>query len=273
MHEASLICRWGRVTLTALALLGTTAAAEPPIPLDRAHAHNDYEHPRPLLDALQQGFCSVEADVWLVEGELLVAHDRDQVQGGRTLESLYLTPLHERVRAHGGRVYPEGPGFTLLIDFKSEAEPTYAVLKDLLKKHAAMLTRFADGEVKTNAVTVIISGNRPAELIKSEPDRLAALDGRLSDLEDLPPAHVMPLISDNWRNHFQWRGDGEFPEAEQAKLRELVQRVHSAERRLRLWAAPDVPAAWMVQWEAGVDLINTDKLTGLADFLKSAALK
>jgi hypothetical protein len=29
--------------------------------LTRAHAHNDYHHPRPLLDALDHGFCSVEA--------------------------------------------------------------------------------------------------------------------------------------------------------------------------------------------------------------------
>jgi hypothetical protein len=268
MNQAAHFLRGCWFGLAVLVLPGAGTTAELPVPLVRAHAHNDYEHPRPLLDALQQGFCSVEADVWLVEGELLVAHDRDKVQGGRTLESLYLTPLHERVRAHGGRIYPDGPGFTLLIDFKSEAEPTYAALKELLTKHAAMLTRFAGGAVKTNAVTVIISGNRPAELIKSEPDRLAALDGRLSDLDDLPPAHVMPLISDDWRNHFQWRGEGELPEAERAKLRELVERVQSAGRRLRLWASPDVPAAWAVQWEAGVDLINTDKLAGLAEFLK-----
>src|ERR1043166_3466380 len=55
-------------------------------PLVRAHAHNDYEHGRPLLDALDQGFCSIEADVWLVDGKLLVAHDRDRGKSERTLE-------------------------------------------------------------------------------------------------------------------------------------------------------------------------------------------
>jgi hypothetical protein len=35
-------------------------------PLPNAHAHNDYHHPRPLLDALDAGFCSVEADVFVV---------------------------------------------------------------------------------------------------------------------------------------------------------------------------------------------------------------
>ncbi|HET6325009.1 MAG TPA: hypothetical protein VFG04_09940, partial [Planctomycetaceae bacterium] len=48
-------------------------AAEP-TPLIRAHAHNDYEHKRPLFDALDQGLCSVEADIFLVDGQLLVGH-------------------------------------------------------------------------------------------------------------------------------------------------------------------------------------------------------
>ncbi len=33
-------------------------------PLTRAHAHNDYEHKRPLWDALDRGFGSVGADIW-----------------------------------------------------------------------------------------------------------------------------------------------------------------------------------------------------------------
>ena len=36
------------------------------------------------------GFTSVEADVWLIDGELRVAHDLEDAVPGRTLESLYL---------------------------------------------------------------------------------------------------------------------------------------------------------------------------------------
>ena len=70
---------------------GTAAPAR--YPLRHAHAHNDYEHPRPLLDALDHGFTSVEADVFLVDGQLLVAHDPADLDPARTLESLYLDPL------------------------------------------------------------------------------------------------------------------------------------------------------------------------------------
>src|SRR5262245_1989348 len=58
-------------------------------PLINAHAHNDYEHAHPLFDALDQGFASVEADIYPVDGELLVGHNRRDLKPERTLESLY----------------------------------------------------------------------------------------------------------------------------------------------------------------------------------------
>ena len=41
-------------------------------------------------------------------------------------------------------------------------------------------------------------------------------------------------------------------------------------RRLRLWGTPDRPAVWELLRESGVDLINTDDLTGLRAFLTAA---
>ncbi|MCY2994623.1 MAG: hypothetical protein NTY19_43195 [Planctomycetota bacterium] len=78
-------------------------------PLIRAHAHNDYQHSRPLLDALDHGFCSVEADIFLVDGQLLVGHTALELKPQRTLQALYLDPLRHRVQDNGGRVYRDGP--------------------------------------------------------------------------------------------------------------------------------------------------------------------
>ncbi|MFN3648677.1 MAG: phosphatidylinositol-specific phospholipase C/glycerophosphodiester phosphodiesterase family protein [Armatimonadota bacterium] len=247
-------------------LLAAAAVAAAPTPLPRAHAHNDYLHARPLLDALEHGFCSVEADIHLVDGELLVAHDRDQVRPERTLRALYLEPLRRRVRENGGRVYRGGPGFTLLIDLKGEAEPTYAVLRPLLRDYAEMLTRFRPDETREGAVTVILSGNRPRAALEAEPERWAALDGRLPDLGTGVSRHLVPLVSDNWRAHFTWHGEGPPPAAERARLRERVERAHREGRRIRFWATPDLPAAWKELDEAGVDLVNTDDLPGLSAF-------
>src|SRR4051794_7241519 len=84
-------------------------------PLLNAHAHNDYAHPRPLFDALDQGFTSVEADVFPVDGELLVGHNRRDLKPDRTLETLYLAPLADRVEKNSGHVFPQATRFFLLI--------------------------------------------------------------------------------------------------------------------------------------------------------------
>jgi len=94
-----------------------------------------------------------------VNGRLLVAHDRDKVKPERTLEALYLDPLRERVKQNGGRVYSSGPTFTLLVDVKSDAEPTYAALRGVLRQYADLLTLFRINATETKTVTVILSGN------------------------------------------------------------------------------------------------------------------
>ena len=256
--------------LLLLALYSLTAFAQIGSPLRQAHAHNDYEHQRPLLDALSHGFTSVEADVYLVDGKLLVAHDREDLKSDRTLSALYLDPLKKF--ANGKKsIFPTGETLTLLIDFKTEAEPTYTALRSLLENYREMLTSFEETSIKTNAVTVIISGNRPREILLREDMRYAAFDGRLADLgKKNLPVSFMPLVSDNWNLHFTWKGSGEFPADQRAKLQSLVQQTHAENRKLRFWATPDTEAAWRILQESGVDLINTDKLGELANFLRPA---
>lgn len=248
-------------------------ATKPPvktiIPQINAHAHNDYEHRRPLLDALDHGFCNVEADVFLIGDQLLVAHNLIDVRPGRTLEALYLLPLQKRIKANGGQVYRDGPAFTLMIDFKSDGTKTYAVLEKLLAEYDAMLSSVRDGKLTPGAVSIVISGNRDKKAIAASKVRYVGIDGRLSDLDSKLPAHLMPWISDRWSSHFSWRGTGEMPEAERKKLREIVVRAHEKGRRVRFWATADREAMWRELHDAQVDLINTDDLAGLEKFLLS----
>jgi len=237
------------------------------VPLPQAHAHNDYRHNRPLLDALERGFCSVEADIFLVDGKLLVGHHPRELTPERTLESLYLAPLAERVQANGGRAFPNGPTLTLLIDIKTNASVTWPVLHKTLTQYGKMLTRVENGTVVEGAVVAVISGNRPFKEIAEVSPRYAGLDGRLSDIDTEMPADLMPLISDHWFRHFKWNGEGPIPDKEREKLLNIVERVHASERRLRFWATPDNEPMWRELHAADVDLINTDDLDGLRRFL------
>ncbi len=239
-------------------------------PLAHAHAHNDYLHRRPLRDALDHGFTSVEADIFLIDGKLLVAHDEKDVRPERTLMGLYLDPLRELARRNGGWVFDKGRSVLLLIDVKSEAESTYAALHGILSEYRDILTSVEDGKFEAKAVTVVVSGNRAIETIAAQKKRYAAIDGRFLDLESTLPAHLIPLISDNWQKHFKWTGDGPIADAEREKLHAIVKQAHERGRRVRLWATPEAPAVWKELLAAGVDLINADDLQGLENYLRHA---
>lgn len=253
-------------------LVGVGHTGEAVRPLPAAHAHNDYAHPRPLLDALDQGFCSVEADVHLVEDRLLVAHDAWQVKPERTLQALYLDPLRNHARTNAGRIHPGGPPFHLLIDFKTAAEPTWAALAPVLETYADILTEFTASTTQVRAVTIVLSGNSPRPQVAALPRRFAGIDGRLPDLDANPSPHLVPWLSENWNNHFQWRGFGEMPAQDANKLADIVRRAHGQDRKVRFWGAPDIAAIWRVQRDAGVDFINTDKLADLREFLKESGV-
>jgi hypothetical protein len=262
----ALCCLWG-------ALVTSPAAAADAAPLPAAHAHNDYEHNRPLLDALDNGFCSVEADIWLVDGRLLVAHDRENVEPDRTLEALYLDPLRARIKRNGGSVYRDGPAFTLLIDLKSAAVPTYTVLRDVLALYGDIFTSVRGGEATAGPVTAVLSGSRNKafeEMIvgpSAAEVRHAGIDGRLSDLDSDVPSHMMPMISDRWTSHFKYTGGGDMPADERDKLVRIVTKAHEHGRRVRFWATPHNEDFWQVLYDAGVDHINADDLERLRDFL------
>ncbi len=267
---------WPSGTLLVLSLINSTVNAQTPgtatattPPLVNAHAHNDYEHTRPLLDALDQGFTSIEADVYVIEGELLVAHNLFDISKERTLKKLYLQPLQERATANNGRIYKGGPTVTLLVDIKTNGAAAYAVLHELLAQYDSLISVTEDGKYTEKAVTVIISGDRPIQEIEDSRPRRAGIDGRIADLDSDQPAALLPLISDNWTSHFRYRGVGLMPDAERVKLRDMVTRAHSKGRRIRFWATPETPLLWQELKAAGVDLIGTDELEKLSTFLRS----
>lgn len=271
------------VTVLGVSLLLATpvaAHAAPPSgptdgvqPLERAHAHNDYEHPRPLFDALSHGFRSVEADVWLVDGELCIGHDAPDC--GRTLTSLYLDPLAEIARANGGSIYDGSTEpLRLYVDVKDGGPAVWKVLNDQLDDRPQLVTSWVDGREVTRAVEVVVSGQLANQTFDDRV-RWATGDGRFTTP---PPADAtsadLVVLSDNWTKLFTWQGVGPMPADQRRKLHDLVDRAHADGHEVRFWATPDIvpdarAAVWRELVDADVDQINTDHLPELEEFLKS----
>ena len=72
-----------------------SAAAQKKYTTANAHSHNDYEQASPFSLAYQHRFGSIEADIWLKDGNIFVAHDAKDIQASRTLAALYLDPIKQ----------------------------------------------------------------------------------------------------------------------------------------------------------------------------------
>jgi hypothetical protein len=234
-------------------------------PLDRGFAHNDYAHPRPLWDALANGFTFVEADVFLVDGKLLVAHDLKDVKPERSLEELYLKPLLMLSKAKKDPIYSgyKKP-FWLMIDIKADGVKVYAELEKLLVGYRPMLSKWTDAGKGPGSVAIVLSGDRPVTEVAKQKERWVAIDGRPDDLAKNPPIGLTPWISTAYSD-FKWT----FPEltAEQrTTLKSYIDKAHEQKRLVRFWGTPDTPAFWRMQGELGVDLLNTDKLVAFREW-------
>ena len=239
------------------------------IPLPNGFAHNDYCHPHPLFDVLENGYTNIEADIFLEGDNIIVAHVNPFFRISRTLETLYLKPLYDRVTNNNGQVYKGYTGpIILMIDVKTGAKNTYKALKPLLEKYKSILSCYDHGKVTQGAITVVLSGHKPYKMIKSEETRLAFIDEDLrKTASDTTSTNVYTMSSCKYSKILQWTGKGGMPSDERKRLCDYVLMAHKFGKKVRLWASPENESVWNELLKCGVDLINTDTLVTLKNFL------
>lgn len=235
-----------------------------------AHSHNDYKQAKPLLNALENGFNSVEADVFLINKKLIVSHTYPLFGRKKTLEELYLKPLQQIILRNNGKVYESSTQpLILLIDIKQNANKTYFQLQLLLEKYKQILTSYENGFIVKRAVTVVLSGHKPIDLLMNEKIRYCFIDQNITSIKEGDDnAMLYPLASCNYSSIISWNGKGGFADSEKLKLKNYVSLAHRQGKMVRLWASPENEKVWNALIECEVDLINTNELEKLNRFLK-----
>ena len=216
--------RWMVVVTGIILLMSALAVAGPvdKIPYFPAtHSHNDYLQPRPLLDALESGMASIEADVYYLEipfiddkgndrvmRKLYVAHAWDSIEGtspewttSGTLQATYLDPLREIYYDRGGMIYPHHP-LLLHVDFKTDVEKTWRLLQNILHDYPpGLFTRFdqVNRNVIPGAVTVYTSQEPSPEVLAEYPVIWSTVDGRFGDIYDPSTWKSTDYLNKKWR--------------------------------------------------------------------------
>ena len=224
------------------------------------HAHNDYQQPVPFFTAHAKQVGSMEADIFLQNGALYVAHELKEIQPDRTLEALYLKPLQKQTRENNGTPYsqPEAK-LQLLIDLKTGGEATLPVLVKILEKYP---------EISANpAIQLVISGNKPDRATWPQFPDFIYFDGTPGESYTPEELQRIALFSDNFRKYTQWNGEGTLARKEQAKMEDLIASVHHLHKKFRFWATPDNMTSWQTLMRLGADYIGTDDVVGLTRYL------
>ncbi|PJJ84558.1 PI-PLC domain-containing protein [Mucilaginibacter auburnensis] len=251
----------------ALLLLTTPVLAQDVV-LPNAFAHNDYQHKKPLFEAIKQGYANIEADVYAYKGSLVVTHVLPILHHRRTLEALYLEPLADLINERNGEVYT---GFaapvTLMIDIKSDGAKTYRLLKPILEKYRSYLCGYSNGQWQPGPVRIVLSGKKPFDMVRNDPDRLVFIDEDLRKIGRDTTRNLFNMASCKFSKLVRCNKDGSLSPRYQARLRNYVNDAHKYGVRVRLWASPNKYTTWQQLLTCGVDMIATDKLTTLHNFL------
>lgn len=242
-----------RHLLLALALTCCgAAAAQPPVLI---HSHNDYAQRVPFYQAYAQQVSSIEADVFLHDGQLLVGHDVEDLRADMTFEALYVEPIVMLFARNGGRAFRDSDQtLQLMVELKSETDPT-------LRAVAALLGRWPevfDPEVNPAAVRVAVTGRVPAPEAFDRYPRFLGFDGAWD--ADYTPEQLerIALISTNFRDFSQWNGKGTIIPAEKERLEQVIDRAHEQGKPVRFWNAPEGTTVYYTFYDMGIDYINTD---------------
>lgn len=217
----------------------------------KLHSHNDYLRNVPFWEAFGAGAASIEVDVILQNGNLMVAHEAETIKPELTLRSLYLEPIQKAVDL--GMI--DDFGFHLLIDSKTEG---YSTLEAIVKE-ASDFEEILFSPQNPEGLKLIISGNRPKPEDYMKYPGWIFFDYQSKTLTSNLPWEKIGMVSLSFSQFSVWNGKGRIVEAEKVKLEEFITSVHSFQKPVRFWAAPDSKSAWKAFYDMGVDYINTDQ--------------
>lgn len=219
------------------------------------HCHNDYRLRFPLTTAIESGMRSIEADVFLIKGELYVAHYPFQIKRKRTLDKLYLEPIAELISQ--GKALP----ITLMIDVKYRAKASLNKIIEQLSQYPYI---FNDKSL----VTIIISGSRPPKEDWANYPSFIYFDGRPDEVYTEAQRKRIGMISVNFQHYKpNWE---KHDTGDKKNLKNVVESCHARGEKIRFWNAPDNKSVWQRLVELGVDIINTDNPVKLNLFFQKA---
>lgn len=275
-------------------------------------SHNDESRSVPLFEAISNGCTGVEADIYLRNGnQVLVGHRQFWLTAERTVSNMYISPLAQIVSRIEGKpanevgVFDRDPkkSLVMMFDFKERgtADDLYRALEVELKplRELKALSHVEDGAFVASAITIVVSGDAPFQMIKqsttndiffdsplrwiwkdhsssldadaeSSPEARAGSGQGYGGTEELKNAHEFDDTNSYFASmsfaHSYWPPLFGLSKIQKKEMKEQVEAAHAHGLKVRYWGTYDWPwtkireRLWRFFGEAKVDIWNVDDL-------------
>lgn len=256
------IFKVGFIALVGTSLFSCKKPQKDYTPAD-AHSHNDYKNSIPFYRAYNAGFGSIEADVFAVNGQLMVAHEEKEITPEHTLKAMYIDPLVVKLKQDTRR------RLRLLIEIKKD----YSVTLPLVEKELQQLSQYIWHPGHPNRLSIVMTGAvPPGNIMLQYPDWILF---DVDHLQGFTPQELtkIGLVSVPFSRYSKWKGVGDLPQADVDGLKRIIDSAHAVNKKIRFWDTPDNPTAWKKLIDLGSDVIGTDHINELADYLNKKEYK
>ncbi|GAA5889816.1 hypothetical protein JCM8208_001139 [Rhodotorula glutinis] len=248
------------------------------------------ERENELRQALKDGATWLGVDLWLVDGEVLVASSQSSLDPSRTFSATVVQPLlrifspqdeptfkiHRRRSSVYTHVKPHSP-FQLVIRLRTPATTTFPyVVSDLEPLHdASLLTMYCPnaGSSTAGLITVVSSSANGAEMVPFE--QLSAVQGQRFVYRDAPLAAfdsdkslarsgvdpaLTPVAAGALVEVTGWDGQKSLSDEQRERIRAQVERAHAHGLKVRFEALPNFPVHVREQCRQALLALGADYL-------------
>jgi hypothetical protein len=230
---------------------------------DHALAEDDHIHKFPLKNALELNFAGITATVNLKKDGSLVC-------GSKTLKELYLDPLKARASAGGGTIY-EGyrDEFIVVLEIRSEEEPTLKALENELMNYHDILTEKTPSGIDKKAVRIIAASrngkafeyNHKSSFIFSEIPFNEVPEGSSNDFEG--------VCGLDFRKIYDWSGLGAMPNMQFHSFSSGLKVNSKKGYKTRIYNFPEVPGAMDLFLNAGAAYLQIKDREAFIKYLRN----
>jgi len=222
-----------------------------------------------LWESIGNGIINFETDVMYIYGKLYVTSLMPDSANHKipTLTDAYLYPLFNQFKKNNGEIIPGYQGdIFLILNISNQPVQVYKELATEMRPFTEMLSFELGGVKHPGKLRILIKDNNQLEKINSIKPSFLGLVGSLADIDKNTDSGKMPIIEVDLGEITSWKGTGNIPFEDFQKIKDLVAKVHTQNKKISFRNCPTYKAIADVIQTSKADFVSTQEAIKMSGY-------